>query len=363
MQFIDLKAQYARIRDDVQRRIDAVFEHGRFIMGPEVAALERELAEFTGARHCIGVSNGTDALLLAMLALELKPGDEVITTPFSFAAAAEVTLLLGCKPVYVDIDARSYNMDPALLEAAITPRTRAIVPVSLYGQCADYDAIGDIARARSIPVIEDAAQAFGATIGERRACSFGDIATTSFFPAKPLGAYGDAGACFTDDDALAERLRMLRVHGQGQGTYNHQRIGINGRLDSLQAAVLQAKLAVYPQEIEWRQAAAQRYAELLDGLVRTPYVAPGYTSVWAQYTIEVDERDAVRAAMQAAGIPTAVHYPQALPRLPAFRDDTAQTPVSDAAAARVLSLPMHPDLSAAQQRQVADALRQAFAGA
>lgn len=360
MQFIDLQAQYARVRADVHRRMDAVFAHGRFIMGPEVEELERALADYCGVRHCIGVSNGTDALLMAMLALELKPGDEIITTPFSFAAAVEMALLLGCRPVYADIDAHTYNIDPERIEAAITPRTRAILPVSLYGQCADMPRIRAIADAHRLPVIEDAAQAFGATCGGRRACSFGDIATTSFFPAKPLGAYGDAGACFTDDDALAARLRELRVHGQGPGPYNHLRLGINGRLDTLQAAILLAKHAVYPQEIAWRQAAAARYDSMLEGLVPTPTVAEGYGSVWAQYTIEVEERAAVQRAMAAAGIPTAVHYPMSLPHQPAYRDATAEVPVSDAAAARVLSLPMHPDLSEAQQRQVVDALRQAL---
>lgn len=360
MEFIDLKAQYARIREDVQRRIDAVFAHGRFILGPEVAELEAGLARFVGVPHCIAVASGTDALLMAYLALDLKPGDEIITTPFSFAAAVEMALLLGVKPVYADIDPRSYNLDPAKVEAAITPRTRALVPVSLYGQCADFEALLPVAERHGLAVIEDAAQAFGATFNGRKACAFGHIATTSFFPAKPLGAYGDAGACFTHDAALAERLRELRVHGQGPGTYHHRRLGINGRLDTLQAAVLLAKLAVYPQEIGWRQAAAERYHRLLEGIVPTPWIDPRGTSVWAQYTVEVDQREAVREAMQAHGIPTAIHYPKPLPEQPAYRDPAARVPVCARAAQRVLSLPMHPDLTAAQQRRVVEALERAL---
>jgi UDP-2-acetamido-2-deoxy-ribo-hexuluronate aminotransferase len=362
MNFIDLQAQYRRIEGDVNARIKAVLEHGQYIMGPEVAELEDQLAAAVGVKHCIGVSSGTDALLVAMLALGIGRGDEVITTPFTFIATGEMIALIGAIPVYVDIDARTYNIDPAKIEAAITPRTRAIIPVSLYGQCADMDAINTVAARHGLPVIEDAAQSFGATYKGRQSCGLSLIGCTSFFPSKPLGAYGDAGACFTDDDASAKVMREIRVHGQDR-RYHHPRIGINGRLDSLQAAVLLAKLAIFPDEVEARNRIGARYSELLVGSgCVTPYVEPHNTSVYAQYTIAVDARERFIATLTQAGIPTAVHYPVPLHRQPAFADmPQPEVPVAEQVAARVVSLPMHPYLSegdlALIARCVVDALR------
>jgi len=346
MNFIDLQAQYRRIEGDVNARIKAVLTHGQYIMGPEVAELEERLAAMVGVRHCIGVSSGTDALLVAMLALGIGPGDEVITTPFTFIATGEMIALIGAVPVYVDIDPRTYNIDPGRIEAAITSRTRAIVPVSLYGQCADMDAINAVAARHGLAVIEDGAQSFGATYKGRPSCGLSLIGCTSFFPSKPLGAYGDAGACFTDDDGLAKFMREIRVHGQDR-RYHHPRIGINGRLDSLQAAVLLAKLAVFPEEVEARGRIGARYSELLSaaGCV-TPYIEPYNTSVYAQYTISVVDRDRLIARLAEQGIPTAVHYPIPLHRQPAFAGMRPPlVPVAEQAAARVVSLPMHPYLA------------------
>jgi UDP-2-acetamido-2-deoxy-ribo-hexuluronate aminotransferase len=368
MQFIDLKAQQARIEAEIQARIQAVLAHGRYIMGPEVAELEARLADYVGVRHCVGVSSGTDALLVALLALDIGAGDEVITTPFTFVATAEVIALLGAVPKFVDIDPVTYNLDPALIEAAIGPKTRAILPVALYGQCADMDAINAIAARHGLPVIEDAAQSFGATYKGRRSGGLSTIGCTSFFPSKPLGGYGDGGACFTDDDRLATLMRQVMNHGQDQ-RYSHPRLGINGRLDSLQAAVLLAKLDIFPDEVERRAAAGARYTGLLrargarstadatDGLL-TPAVAPHNTSVYAQYTVQVDDRDAAIARLAAADIPTAVHYPIPLNRQPAYTHLCCPdcTPNADRAAARVLSLPMHPYLAAADAERVADVL-------
>ncbi len=346
MNFIDLQSQYRRIEGDVGARIKAVLEHGQYIMGPEVVELEERLAAAVGAKHCIGVSSGTDALLVAMLALGIGPGDEVITTPFTFIATGEMIALIGAIPIYVDIDARTYNIDPAQIEAAITPKSRAIIPVSLYGQCADMDAINAIAARHGLPVIEDAAQSFGATYKGRQSCGLSLIGCTSFFPSKPLGAYGDAGACFTDDASLAKIMREIRVHGQDR-RYHHPRIGINGRLDSLQAAVLLAKLAIFPDEVEARIRIGARYSEFLaDVDCVTPYIEPHGTSVYAQYTIAVEDRDGLIAKLGEAGIPTAVHYPVPLHRQPAFAGRSPpEVPVAEHAAARVVSLPMHPYLT------------------
>ncbi len=361
MNFIDLQAQYRRIEGDVNARIKAVLEHGQYIMGPEVAELEERLAADVGVQHCIGVSSGTDALLVAMLALGIGPGDEVITTPFTFIATGEMIALIGAIPVYVDIDPRTYNIDPAQIEAAITPKTRAIMPVSLYGQCADMDAINAIAKRHGLPVIEDGAQSFGATYRGRQSCGLSLIGCTSFFPSKPLGAYGDAGACFTDDDALAKAMREIRVHGQDR-RYHHPRIGINGRLDSLQAAVLLAKLKIFPDEVAARARIGARYSELLAGSgCVTPYIELHNTSVYAQYTIAVDDREGLIAKLSQAGIPTAVHYPVPLHRQPAFAGmPLPAVPAAECAAARVVSLPMHPYMSDADQDSIADALRAAL---
>ncbi|HKU14485.1 MAG TPA: DegT/DnrJ/EryC1/StrS family aminotransferase, partial [Steroidobacteraceae bacterium] len=312
MEFIDLKAQYQRVRDSMNRRMQAVLEHGQFILGAENAELERRLAEYVGAKHCIGASSGTDTLLIALLAYGIGRGDEVITSPFTFIATGEMIALAGAKPVFVDIDARTYNIDPRLLEAAITPRTKAIMPVSLYGQCGDMDGINAIARKHRIPVIEDAAQSFGAKYHGKRSCALSEIGSTSFFPSKPLGCYGDGGALFTDDDALAKAMREIRVHGQDR-RYHHPRLGINGRLDTLQAAVLLAKLEVFNDEVAARSRIGARYGELIVEAFRDqsdaarrvapPVLAPGCTSVYAQYTIEVSNRENVEQAMKAQGIP------------------------------------------------------------
>ena len=354
MQFIDLQAQQARIKDQIDRNIQKVLTHGKYIMGPEVAELEERLADHVGTRHAIGVSSGTDALLIALMALGVGHGDEVITTPFSFIATAETIVLLGAKPVFVDIRPDTYNLDPALIEEAITPRTKAIMPVSLYGQCADFDAIDAIAQRHGLPVIEDGAQSFGATYKGRQSCGLSTIGCTSFFPSKPLGGYGDGGACFTNDDALAKAMREIRVHGQDR-RYHHPLIGVNGRLDTLQAAVLLAKLDIFPDEVKARERIGARYTEELCGAVVTPFVEPHNTSVYAQYTVQVASRDAVQAHLKAADVPTAVHYPVPLNRQPSLaRDERYEH--SEFAADRVMSLPMHPYLSDSDQDRVIEAL-------
>lgn len=359
MDFIDLKTQQARIRDQIDARIAAVLGHGQYIMGPEVAELEERLAAYTGARHAIAVASGTDALLIAMMALGIGRGDEVITTPFSFIATAETIVLLGAKPVFVDVDPKTYNLDPTLLEAAITSKTKAIMPVSLYGQCADFDLINGIAERYGIPVIEDGCQSFGATYKGRQSCNLSMIGCTSFFPSKPLGCYGDGGACFTSDDDLAKAMREIRVHGQDR-RYHHPRIGINGRMDTMQAAILLAKLEIFPDEVEARQRIGSRYSELLDGIVTTPYIEPFNTSVYAQYTVQVENREQVQARLKEAGIPTAVHYPVPLNRQPALACSESFS-CSEFAADRVMSLPMHPYLETGQLQMVVDAMKEAIA--
>jgi len=352
MEFIDLKTQYASHKDAIDRRIQRVLDHGKYIMGPEVAELEARLAQYVGARHAIGVASGTDALLIAMMALGVGAGDEVITTPFSFIATAETIALLGAKPVFVDIDPKTYNLDPELLDQAITARTRAIMPVSLYGQCADYDAINAIAEGYGLPVIEDACQSFGATYKGRSSCNLTTVGCTSFFPSKPLGCYGDGGACFTNDEVLAKAMREIRVHGQDR-RYHHPRVGVNGRLDTIQAAILLAKLDTFPAEVEARQRIGSRYSKFLQSAVTIPYVESYNTSVYAQYTIQVQNRERVRERLNEAGIPTAVHYPVPLNRQPALACP-ARFERSEHAAGRVLSLPMHPYLSESQMAQVTE---------
>jgi len=360
--FIDLKAQYQHLKPAIDARIQAVLDHGQYIMGPEVAELEQQLAAFVGVKHAIGVSDGTSALQIAMMALGIGPGDEVITTPFTFIATGEMIALLGATPVFVDIDASSYNLDPDLLEAAITPRTRAIVPVSLYGQCADFDRINAVAAQHGLPVIEDGAQSFGASYKGRRSCALSTIGTTSFFPSKPLGCYGDGGACFTDDDALALKMRQIRLHGQDR-RYHHPAIGINGRLDTLQAAILLAKLPSFADELRARQRVAARYSALLSSVARVPQIAVGNECVYAQYTIEVDGREAVQAALKQAGVPSAVHYPVPLNLQPVFAHlnrPEGSFPVAEAASRRVMSLPMHPFLDEPTQDAVVGAVKRAL---
>ena len=358
MDFIDLKSQYQRLKTDIDAGIQRVLDHGQYILGPEVGELEERLAAYTGARHCITVANGTDALQIAQMALGIGPGDEVITPGFTYIATAETVALLRAKPVYVDVDARTCNLDPTKLEAAITPRTKAIIPVSLYGQCADYDAINAIAARHGIAVIEDAAQSFGATYKGRKSCNLTTIACASFFPSKPLGCYGDGGAIFTNDDELAKVMRQIARHGQDR-RYHHIRVGVNSRLDTLQAAVLLPKLAVLDVELEQRQVVAQRYEQLLASAKElvTPWVEPHNVSAWAQYTVRVKQRDAVQARLNASGIPTAVHYPIPLNRQPAVADPDVSLPVGDAVAEEVISLPMGPHLSQEDQERVTSCLQ------
>jgi UDP-2-acetamido-2-deoxy-ribo-hexuluronate aminotransferase len=365
MEFVDLKAQYRHIAARVYARIRKVLEHQRFILGPEVADLEERLAARVGARHCISCASGTDALLLALMALEIGAGDEVITTPFTFFATGEMITLLGARPVFVDVEPVGYNLDPEKIEAAITPQTKAILPVSLYGQPAEMDAINAIAGKHGLAVIEDAAQSFGALYKGRHSGNLSTIGCTSFFPSKPLGCYGDGGACFTNDDALAEAMRELRNHGQ-EGRYRHTRIGINGRLDTLQAAVLLAKLEDFDEELTARGEIAVRYNALMKDAVYTPRVLPERTSVWAQYTIELDDRSGVEAVLRDAGIPTAVHYPVPLHLQPVYAELAREMgwgrgsfPVAERAAERVLSLPMHPYLKPAEIERVVEAVKAA----
>lgn len=348
--FVDLAAQQERLRPALDAGIGRVLAHGHYILGPEVAELEAKLAAYCGAVHCIAVANGTDALQIALMALGVGPGDEVITPAFSYIATAEASILLGAKPVYVDIDPETFNIDPILIEAAITPRTKAILPVSLYGQCADFDAIEAVAEAHGLPVIEDAAQSFGATYRGRKSGNLSAIATTSFFPSKPLGCYGDGGAIFTSDDALATVMRQIARHGQDR-RYHHVRLGVNSRLDTLQAAILLAKLDIFDDELAARKRVADRYAAGL-ATVDTPWVPQGDRSAWAQYTIRSCDRDALQQRLQAAGIPTAIHYPLPLNRQPAAADPEAVLPHGDGAAREVLSLPIHPYLDPDTQDRI-----------
>ena len=362
--FIDLKAQYAALKTTIDARIQRVLDHGQYIMGPEVKELETALAAYVGAKHCITVASGTEALLIALMALDLQPGDEVITTPFTFAATVETIVLLGGVPVLVDIEPDSCNLDASLIEAAVTPRTRAIMPVSLYGQVCDMDAINAIAAKHGgIPVIEDAAQSFGASYQGRRSCGLSTWGATSFFPSKPLGCYGDGGALFTDDDALAQAAREIRVHGQSQ-RYTHTRVGVGGRMDTLQCAVVLGKLERFDWEIERRLAIGERYQHLLADLpLQRLAVREDRDCVWAQFTVQVDDRAAVVEALQQAGVPTAIHYPKPLHRQPAYESRcrvATPLPHAEAAARRVMSLPMSADLSEAQQDQVVAALRAAL---
>lgn len=357
MQFVDLQAQYQRLKSEIDAGIQRVLAHGQFILGPEVAQLEERLADYTGAKHCITVANGTDALQIAQMALGIGPGDEVITPGFTYIATAETVALLGARPVYVDIDPRTYTLDPARLEAAITPRTRAIIPVSLYGQCADMDTINAIAEKHGLTVIEDAAQSLGGSYKGRKSGNLSTISCTSFFPSKPLGCYGDGGAIFTNDDALATILRQIARHGQDR-RYHHIRVGVNSRLDTLQAAILLPKLAVLDDEIAARQRVADTYTRLLSaaGIQATPVIEAHNVCAWAQYTVQVDGRDAMQGALKAAGIPTAVHYPIPLNRQPAVADDGVSLPVGDAVAGRVMSLPMHPYMDEATAARVVEAV-------
>ncbi len=364
--FIDLQAQRARIAGRIDSAVQRVMAHGQFILGPEVGELERRLASFCGARHCVTCANGTDALGLVLMAQGVKPGDAVLVPDFTFVATAEVVAWLGATPVFVDVLPDTFNLDPKSLERAIVSakgqglRPRAVIPVDLFGQPADYRAILPIAEEHGLFVLSDAAQSFGASLGGARVGRFGLATATSFFPAKPLGCYGDGGAIFTDDDELAAVLRSLRVHGQGSNKYDNVRVGVNGRLDTLQAAILIEKLEIFADEIELRQNVAARYRASLGNGVTAPFVMAGAQSVWAQYTIQTTRRDAVVASCKNAGVPTAIYYPLPLSRQTGYRDYPSVaggTPVSTRLAQDVVSLPMHPYLDAATQDRIVKAVR------
>jgi UDP-2-acetamido-2-deoxy-ribo-hexuluronate aminotransferase len=353
IEFIDLKAQQARLKDKIELGIQRVLEHGQYILGPEVSELEEKLAAYVGAKHCISCANGTDALQIVQMAFGIGPGDEVITPGFTYIATAETVAVLGATPVYVDVNPKTYNLDIEKLEAAITPRTKAIIPVSLYGQCADFDAINAIAAKYNLPVIEDAAQSFGATYKGRKSCNLSTVACTSFFPSKPLGCYGDGGAIFTNDDELAKVIRQIARHGQDR-RYHHVRVGMNSRLDTLQAAILLPKLEILNDEMQARQRVAETYTKLFNeaGVLTTPFIETHNQSAWAQYTIQVENRADVQEKLKAHGIPTAVHYPIPLNKQPAVADANAVLPVGDAVAERVMSLPMHPYLATESQQTI-----------
>jgi UDP-2-acetamido-2-deoxy-ribo-hexuluronate aminotransferase len=370
MQFVDLAAQLATIRESVDQRIKKVLDHGNFILGPEVKELEKKLADFAGVKHCISCASGTDALLLPLMAYGVGPGDAIFTTPFTFIATAEVISLLGATPIYVDIDPETFNIDPDKLRQAIrdlksghkpTPqfpdglKPKGIIAVDLFGLPADYDAINAVAGEHGLFVIEDAAQSFGARYKGKMAGSLADVAATSFFPAKPLGCYGDGGAVFTNDDMLATIVESLRVHGKGKDKYDNIRIGINGRLDTLQAAILLAKLEIFKKEIEMRQEVAARYRAGLKDSVKVPHVPDGYISAWAQYSIISDNKKDIMARLQEAKIPTAVYYPRPLHLQTAFAFlgyKEGSMPVSEQASATIFSLPMHPYLNSNDQGKI-----------
>ncbi|MDY0841958.1 DegT/DnrJ/EryC1/StrS family aminotransferase [Acinetobacter radioresistens] len=357
IEFIDLKAQQSRIKAEIDAGIQRVLTHGQYILGPEVTELEEKLAAYVGAKYCITCANGTDALQIVQMAFGIGPGDEVITPGFTYIATAETVAVLGATPVYVDVNPKTYNLDVEKLEAAITPRTKAIIPVSLYGQCADFDAINAIAAKYGIPVIEDAAQSFGATYKGRKSCNLSTVACTSFFPSKPLGCYGDGGAIFTSDDELAKVIRQIARHGQDK-RYHHIRVGVNSRLDTIQAAILLPKLAILDEEMQARQRVADTYTKLFNeaSALTTPFIEAHNSSAWAQYTVQVDHRSKVQEKLKAQGIPTAVHYPIPLNKQPAVANENVILPIGDAVAERVMSLPMHPYLTAEAQEMIVAAL-------
>jgi UDP-2-acetamido-2-deoxy-ribo-hexuluronate aminotransferase len=345
MNFIDLAAQQEKIKEKIDAAIQKVLAHGKYILGPEVAELEEKLASFVGVKHCISCANGTDALQISLMALNIGAGDEVVVPGFTFIAPGEAVALLGAKPVFVDVDSKTYNLDPEKLECAITPKTRAIIPVSLYGLCADFDSINEIAEKYNIAVIEDGAQSFGATYKRNHSCGLSTIGCTSFFPSKPLGCYGDGGAIFTNDDNLAKLLKQCARHGQ-ESRYYHTRIGTNSRLDTIQAAILLQKLEIFPEEVELRQKVADLYQKYLTeaGIKIIPSIESYNTSVYAQYTILVENREIFKKQLTDAGIPTAVHYPIPMNEQPAIANKKIELPVCKSLSEQVISLPMHPYL-------------------
>ena len=368
--FIDLKAQYARIQDDINAGIQGVLEHGKYIMGPEITELESQLAAFCGAKHAITCSNGTDALSLGLMAYDIGPGDAVFTTPFTFFATAEVIALAGATPVFVDIDPRTFNIDPVKLEEEVARivtegklKPRGIIPVNLFGLAPDFDAIELVAKQYDLFVLEDTAQGFGGLYKGRISGSLGDVSSTSFFPAKPLGCYGDGGAVFTSNDELATKMRSIRVHGQGLDKYDNIRIGLNARMDTMQAAILMPKLAIFPEEIQLRQKVADSYTQALEGLVETPYVPDGYNSVWAQYSVLSDHREALQDALKEAGIPSVVYYRIPCHLSKAFEHlgyKEGDMPESEKASKRIFSLPMHPYVEGDFAEKVANVCRVAL---
>lgn len=357
--FIDLKPQYQALKQQIDAKIMKVLEHGQFILGPEVKECEKALADYVGVKHALSVSSGTDALMMALMALDLKPGDEVITTPFTFVATAEVPVLMGVNPVFVDIELDTYNMDLSQIEKKITKKTKAIMPVSLYGQMPDMNALMQIAEKHKLWIVEDAAQSFGAEFEGKKSCGFRHIGCTSFFPAKPLGCFGDGGAVFTDNDEFAKALEEIRTHGQS-ARYHHTRVGINGRLDTIQCAVLTEKLKRFPWEVEQRNKWANRYFEKLKHLepkLKLPKVMPNRLSAWAQYTVFVEDRAAFAKHLQDQGVPTSVHYPTPVHQQPAYKQwANGPMPNSEKAAAHVISLPMYPDMTDAIQDRVVSAI-------
>lgn len=362
--FIDLKTQYQALKENIDSRIHKVLEHGAYINGPEVVELEKKMVEFTGAKTALACANGTDALLIPLMALGIGPGDEVITTAFSFIATAETIVLAGATPVYVDIDPKTYNMDPKQVEKAITSKTKAIMPVSLFGQMPAMDELETIAKKHGLYIIEDAAQSFGAKFKGRRSCSWTVAAGTSFFPAKPLGAYGDGGAMFANDEKICLAMKEIREHGS-ESRYYHTRLGLNARLDSIQCAILIAKLERYPWEIEQREKVAQRYQAGLSGLkaenFSIPYVAPDHQSVWAQYTLTVKDRATFAKKLQEVGVPTSIHYPRIMPEQPWYKAN-ANKCIGDLqhsrwAADHVISIPMYPDMDANKQDYVIEQIK------
>ena len=360
MQFIDLKSRHQLIGDKINARIQKVMAHGQFILGPEVREVEEKLAQYTGSKHCITVSSGTDSLLIALMALGVKAGDEVITVPYTWISTAEVIALLGAKPVFVDIRRDTWNIDETLLEAAITDKTKAIMPVSIYGQCPDMDAINEIAKKYNLPVIEDAAQSFGATYKGKKSCNLSTIGSTSFFPSKPLGCYGDGGALFTNDDALAEKFRWIRVHGQ-EHKHHHPILGINGRMDTIQAAILLEILEAFPDEVQKRENLGQTYSEglvHLDGL-ETPRIGEHNTSVYAQYTILSEHREQIQKSLKEKDIPSVSYYSVPLHLQPVFSHlghQAGNFPVAEQVANQCLSLPMSPYLKTSEQNEVINSI-------
>ncbi|MDH5542287.1 MAG: DegT/DnrJ/EryC1/StrS family aminotransferase [Nitrospinota bacterium] len=368
MKFVDLSAQQGRIRSDIDRRINAVLEHGQYIMGPEIAELEKALADYLGVKHAISCSSGTDALMMALMALGIGPGDAVITTPFTFIATAEAVSLVGATPVFADIDPRTFNIDPAKIKGGIEYAKKSglipkgIITVDLFGLPAEYESIEAIAKEESLFLIEDACQGFGGEYRGKKLCGFGDFAATSFFPAKPLGCYGDGGALFTNDDKLAHIAKSLRIHGTGDSQYDNVRVGINGRMDSIQAAILLSKLDIFKDEVEARHRVAAKYTEGLKGVVETPFLPDGMRSGWAQYSVLSDKRDKIRGQLQKEGIPTAVYYPKPLHLQGAYATlglSKGDFPVSENAASRIFSLPMHPYLGDKEIESVVKAIHRA----